>query len=374
MTERGYGSCSRYIQREGELDRIGTHVAVLGGPALVIVDPFIQDQYSQRIDKSFNDAGITAHMERFGGECWTGEVDRLVAEARKSGARTVVAIGGGKAADTAKLVALEVDARIVIVATIASTDAPTSGLAMRYHEDGSADQPIFLPRHPDYVIIDPAIVVQAPIRFLVAGMGDALSTWYEARANHDARTKNYIGGGYRMPIVGLAIARQCHETLMESGRAAKIAAENGQLTPAVHDIIEANTLLSGLGFENCGCSIPHGLHNGLSILPESHGLLHGEKVAYCTLVLLVMEGRPTAEIEEVFTFCEDVGLPTTLEDMGLAGVTREDMRRGAAAALNPGEATHATTAVLTPDTILSAIYTVDAWGRERREKASRVAS
>lgn len=372
MAERAYGGCARYIQRDGELDRVGEHAATLGKAALLIVDGFILERYGERLQKSFSVAGVDLTMERFGGECWTGEVERLCTIAgQKTSVQTIVAVGGGKTADTAKLVATELGARLMIVATIASSDAPTSAIAMRYHEDGSTDRSVYLPRHPDFVIIDPRLVVEAPVRFLVAGMGDALTTWYEARANRDAGTRNYIAGGYRAPIAGLAIARQCHETLMRDGRAAKIAAENGQLTPAVQNVIEANTLLSGLGFENCGCSIAHGFHNGMSILPQTHGMLHGEKVAYGALVLLVMEGRPTGEIEEAFAFCEDLGLPTTLADLGLGDVSEKDLARGALAALGDNEPTHSTTADLSVESMLAAVITVDALGRRRRDAQAR---
>ena len=365
MPERGYGSCSKYIQRRGEIGRVGQHLASLGKTALLIVDPFIDQAYGERIDASIAEAGVSVQKVIFAGECWEGEVDRIVSAAKGARPATVAGIGGGKTLDTAKLVALELDARIMCFATVASTDAPTSGLAMRYFEDGRTDRPIFLPRHPDMVIIDPEVVVKAPVRFLIAGIGDALSTWIEARSNYDSKSRNYIAGGQGMPIAGMAIARACHEVLMRDARGAVAAAREGIVTPAVENIIEANTLLSGLGFENCGCSAAHGIHNGLSILPGCHSKLHGEKVAFGTLCVLVLEDRAQAEMDEVFAFCEEMGLPTTLKDMGLGDASRDDLVRASAAALNPGEATHATDAELTPETILASLLAVDAMGRAR---------
>lgn len=365
MSERGFGSCARYIQRRGEIGRLGPHLAALGPSALVVIDPFIDSAYGALIDASLAEAGVKVQKIVFGGECWTGEVQRITSAAAGMLPASVVGIGGGKTLDTAKLVAQETGGRIVCVATVASTDAPTSGLAMRYHQDGSTDRPIFLPRNPDLVIVDPDVVVKAPVRFLIAGIGDALSTWIEARSNRDSRSKNYVGGGHGMPIAGMAIARACHEVLMRDAQGAVAAARQGVVTPAVENIIEANTLLSGLGFENCGCSAAHGIHNGLSILPGSHGKLHGEKVAFGTLCVLVLEDRPQSELDEIFAFCEALGLPTTLQAVGLGDASPEDLRRGAEAALAPGEATHATHAELTPETVLAAILAVDAMGRAR---------
>ena len=361
MPERGYGGCGRYVQRAGEIDRIGEHLVRFGGAVLVIEDPFVASAFGERIDKSLTSAGVSARRELFGGECWQGEVDRLI-EAIGSGGDfvAVCGIGGGKTIDTAKLVATELNLRLISVPTIASTDAPCSGLAMRYFEDGSTDGPVYMTYHPDTVIVDSEIVVAAPVRFLVAGIGDALSTWYEARSNAETRSKNYIGGGYHMPLAGMAVARQCHDTLMRDARGALMAAKAGQLTPAVENIIEANTLLSGLGFENCACSAAHGIHNGLSAIPETHEMLHGEKVAFGTLCLLVMEDRPQAEIDEAMAFCLDVGLPTTLADMNMAGVSDEALRAGAEAAMDPSEPTHATAGEVTAEAIFAAIKAVDA--------------
>ena len=35
-------------------------------------------------------------------------------------------------------------------------------------------------------------------------------------------------------------------------------------------------------------------------IPASHGFIHGEKVAFVLLTQLVLEGRPQAEIEEIY--------------------------------------------------------------------------
>ena len=76
-------------------------------------------------------------VERFNGECCSEEIARVEALVRKSvGAAIVVGIGGGKTADTAKVAAVATGARIVIVPTIASTDAPCSAIAVRYTPDG----------------------------------------------------------------------------------------------------------------------------------------------------------------------------------------------------------------------------------------------
>ena len=66
-------------------------------------------------------------------------------------------------------------------------------------------------------------------------------------------------------------------------------------------MIEANVLLSGLGFESAGLACAHALHNGLTIHEGTHDWLHGEKVAFATLVQLCLEDNE-AEAMKVAIF------------------------------------------------------------------------
>src|SRR5690625_7219330 len=73
-----------------------------------------------------------------------------------------------------------------------------------------------------------------------------------------------------LPIcAGYAIAEKCEEILFEQGLQAYAANKEGLVTPALEAIIEANTLLSGLGFENGGIAGAHAIHNGLATLKRS---------------------------------------------------------------------------------------------------------
>lgn len=358
---RSYGGPNKYIQRADELTRLGEHVSTLGTKAFLLADPFVLDQYGAMLKQSMEEAGISYQLERFGGECSRGEIDRVTGLVQSSGAGIVVGIGGGKTADTAKMAAVATGARIVIVPTIASTDAPCSAIAVRYTDDGVYQEAHFLGRNPDIVVVDSAVVVRAPVRFLVSGIGDALSTWFEARSNLDSNSNNLVRPNMLPPAAGTAIACACHEVLMRDALAAKFAAEKGALTPAVENIIEANTLLSGLGFENCGVSAAHGIHDGLTVLDETHGFFHGEKVAFGVLCLLMLEGRPLAEIEETAAFCRALGLPTRLADLNLGSATKADLERVAEAALAEGSPTWNVAVPLSVPIVRDAIIATDAF-------------
>ena len=358
---RAFGGPGKYIQRAGELMRLSTHLRPLGRKAFVLVDGRVLDKLGSELAAALHQDDLVHIVERFGGECCSEEIARVGAAAAGFGAEMIVAIGGGKTADTAKAAACEIGARIVVAPTIASTDAPCSAIAVRYNTHGVYQQSMFLPRNPDVVVVDSAVIAAAPVRFLVAGVGDALSTWFEARSNLETHSPNFIGSGYPAPLAGVAIARACHDVLMRDALAAKLAVEQGALTQAVENIIEANTLLSGLGFENCGVSGAHGIHDGLTVLDETHGLFHGEKVAFGVLCLLMLEGRPLAEIEATARFCLSLGLPTRLADLNLAGASRADIERVAKAALADGSATWRSAAPLDVRSVRDAIISLDAF-------------
>ncbi len=361
---RAYGGPNTYVQQSGEIRRLAQRVATLGSRALLLIDRAIEAKLNDMLRADFQTAGLEAAFLSFGGECSQIEVDRVIAAARDHNTSVLVGIGGGKAADTAKFAAVAVGARIVIVPTIASTDAPCSAIAVRYTAHGVYEQSVRLPRNPDVVLVDTDIIIQAPVRFLIAGIGDALSTWFEARSNLESRTNNYVAGGFPPTRAGIAIARACHETLMQDAVLAVSAARQGLRTKPVENIIEANILLSGLGFENCGCSAAHGIHDGLTVLEETHGAFHGEKVAFGTLCLLVLESRPFEEIEAMIRFCRSVGLPTSLAELGLHNPTRSMIERVAEAALAPGECTFATPVPLSVALVADCIMALDDLSRQ----------
>ena len=300
-------SPSKYIQGAGEMKNLGTYAASYGKKALILISAGGQKRIGATINESFENCECSIEFEHFNGECSKKEIDRLTALMETTGCDLVIGIGGGKIFDTAKAVAYYSKTPVLICPTIASTDAPCSALSVIYTEEGVFEEYLFLPANPNLVLLDTDIITKSPVRLTVSGMGDALATYFEARACQRSQATSCAGG--KTTEAAMALAKLCFDTLMDEGVKAKVALEAGACTQAVEKVIEANTLLSGIGFESAGLAGAHAIHNGLTVLEECHHMYHGEKVAFGTITQLVLENVPVDELEEIIDFCIEVGLP-----------------------------------------------------------------
>ena len=165
------------------------------------------------------------------------EVFAKMDECRAQGCDVVVGMGGGKALDTAKAVAENLGLPCVIIPTVASNDAPCSGVAVLYNDAGVVIKAVLMRRNPDLVLVDTGIIANAPRRLFAAGLGDALSTWFEARACKNSGARTMARGN--VSNTGLMMARLCYDLLMEKGRDALAAVERHEVTPALEDSLLA---------------------------------------------------------------------------------------------------------------------------------------
>jgi glycerol dehydrogenase len=354
----------RYVQGAGALERLPDELARLGQRALIVAGGTAATEIVPGRLAAWRER-LHIRVAGFNGECSDAEIERLAAIAGEDKCELVIGMGGGKVIDAAKAVGDAVSARAVIVPTIASTDAPTSAVSVIYAPDGAFSRYHFLPRNPDLVLVDTGIIAAAPVRFLVAGMGDALSTWLEADACRQAHAPNQCGGFGT--LAAFALARLCYDTILEYGPAAVHACEAKVVTPALEHVVEANTLHSGLGFESGGLASAHAIHNGLTQLSGTHDYYHGEKVAMGVLAGLFLADRPRALIGEIYGFCETVGLPTTLAAIGLHGVTDDELQIVAERACAEGETIHHEPLPVSPKAVFAALKAADVYGRKRRD-------
>lgn len=354
------GSPERYIQGRGTIGELCKYLKPLGDKAFVLVSLSGKERVAAPVEASAKEQGMELTFVLFNGECSRNEINRLLAEFEKSGAGVIVGIGGGKIHDTAKAVGFYSKKDVVIVPTIAGTDAPCSALSVIYSDEGVFEEYLFLPKNPSMVILDTEVISKAPVRLLVSGMGDALATYFEARACKQSDAGNFIGG--KSTVTSMALARLCYETLLADGVKAVKAAEAQACTFALENIVEANTYLSGIGFESCGLAAAHAIHNGLTAIEETHHCYHGEKVAFGTLTQIVLENVDEEELATVYDFCLDVGLPVTLADLGIKEVNVADLMRVAELACADGDTMGNMPFAVTPKMVCDAMLAADSLG------------
>lgn len=366
---------TKYVQGENELLNLGYFIKNFGSSALLIAHKDDISRVQQQLDNTSKKFDVSFVASNFAGECSRQEVKRLQEIAKQNKCDCIVALGGGKAIDTAKCVAE--GHNLIIVPTIAATDAPTSHSAVLYTPDGAFDDYAYFKQNPNVVLVDTTIIAKAPTRFLVSGMGDALSTYFEARANQRSFANVNAGlpcgvsdgscSGAKPTLAAYALATLCYETLLKDGEKAKLASDNNIVTPALENIVEANILLSGLGFESGGLAGAHAIHDGLTILDATHHYFHGEKVAFGTIAQLLLENAPQEEIYQVMDFCLAIGLPVCLADIGVESISDEEITAIAEKACIKEESIHAMPFPISVDSVKAAIIAADKMGSQYKQ-------
>ena len=310
---------ARYVQGPDLLDHLGRFLALVPStrPAVYISAGGLR-RHGERLLNGLRALQIEAEVEIFDGECSHSEIERAAAslQAQNTPFDCLIAVGGGKCLDAGKCVAARLEIPVVICPTIASTDAPCSALSVIYTDEGIVHGGQSFPDSPAFVLVDSQLIAAAPVRYLVAGMGDALATRYEARTCFRNPAGRAVIGA-RPTIAAQAIAELCAQTVFDDGVAAAEANYRGEVDSALERVIEANTLLSGIGFESGGVTAAHAVAMGFTRLTVAReNYLHGEMVAVGLLTQLAME-QSLDECAQVARFCAEVGLPTNLAQLSL---------------------------------------------------------
>jgi len=247
-------------------------------------------------------------------------------------------VGGGKALDSAKLLAHQRQIPIATVPTSAATCAGWTALSNVYSDEGAFLYDVGLPRCPDMIVLDYDLVATAPQRTLVAGIGDAIAKWYEASVSsgHSSHT---------MVIGAVQQARVLRDILFQKSVAALQKPGGDDWREVVDASVLMAGVIGGMGGAQCRTVAAHAVHNGLTHV-AAHGTLHGEKVAYGILVQLRLEelgpGNALAETarQQLLQFYSELGLPTCLADMGMDGLTVADLHQAATVACQPDSDIH----------------------------------
>jgi glycerol dehydrogenase len=389
---------SRYVQGPGALLELGGQLQALGlKNPLILASPSAKKAVGPTLREGLEAQGIPYAFVDFQGECSRVEIERVKQVCLAGGHDAIISCGGGKTLDTGRAAAtksalnveksppelipdLGAGVACINIPTVAASDASTSAVSLVYNDEHVVEATMIFPVSPTMVFVDTSIIATSPVRLLVAGMGDALATYFEADMCFRTGSKAVVtqAGSTR---AAQALARLCFDLLMTYGVQAKLEAESGIAGPALDAVVEANILLSGLGFESGGISGSHAVGHGFYHVSEYFDVprFHGEVVAFGTLSQLMLESRPPEFLDKVFGFCQAVGLPTTFGDLTLWDTSDEVIEKVALAASRDVVLISSMAgAAAQPDdqgryydhrVIFNAMKAVDAYGRDLRARS-----
>lgn len=341
----------RYLQGPGALDLLSEVVAPYGVRPAVVTDALVRDLFGEQIIARLGAAGLSPQMRVLPGEITAAAADEIAASLAGLGVGVVVGCGGGKSLDAGKAVSARLGVPVVTVPTVASNDGPTSRAVAMYdeaHRLVAVDQ---LTANPHAVLVDTALIAAAPVRFLRAGVGDAVAKTFEAAGCWAGTGVTTLGT--RPLRVGSAVADACYHTLRTHAAAGLAACAAGIVDDDLEALVEAVLLMSGLGYENGGLSLAHSLTRGLMQARGAQTALHGEQVAWATLVQRQAEGA--TDVADLRDFLRELGLPTTLAELGLAAPTRVEVQQIAEVTMTAPHVANLAQPVTT-DALIAAIH------------------
>lgn len=310
----------KYYQGKDILNELYSHIEYLGKSFVIITDEFVRKIVEKKVETGFVGTNGIFEYINFNNESTEAEALRIAYIISNKNIDGIIGIGGGKVIDTSKYVSDISGIPLVIIPTSASSDAPCSAISVIYDENGRFIKAKRTRKNPDMVLVDTMVISQAPERLLIAGMGDAFATYYEARACNKAGKLNYTGGNNTEGAFELT--KLCNDILLENGLEAKNSVVRKEWSMELEKVVEANIYLSGVGFENNGCAIAHAMYNGMTSALTPFNAMHGEGVAFGTIVQLVTEYKAAGqwnreEFTEVVDFYKKIGLPLSFKDLGI---------------------------------------------------------
>jgi glycerol dehydrogenase-like iron-containing ADH family enzyme len=319
---------SSVLRGENAIAQAGNAIARFGKSPLIVGGKNSLDIIKPLLEPVLTQQQLPYHQISYNPDCCETSIETLRHAVQNHQADFIIGIGGGKALDSAKLLAHQTQLPIITIPTSGATCAAWTALSNIYSPEGAFLYDVSLAKCPDLLILDYTLIQTASPRTLIAGIGDAIAKWYEASVSSGHSEKTLL-------IAAVQQARILRDILFQKSTIA--LQEPGSET--WRDVVDATVLLAGviggIGGAQCRTVAAHAVHNGLTHLQASHGTLHGEKVAFGILVQLRLEEMilrnqlAASARQQLLKFYTEIGLPQTLADLGLGNITLSELRQAA---------------------------------------------
>lgn len=358
------GAPNIYVCEEGALNKLGQVIRKHFDSGLLIHGTQSWQVAADKVER----LSLPTTLVQYKGECSKAEVERLTQKARNENVDYILGVGGGKIMDLTKAVADELHLPYLLVPTLASNCAPWTPLTVFYDESGRFTHYEMFDQGAFMLAVEPGLIIDSPQSYLRAGIGDTIAKWYEA----DVLSRNLVPKPLAVDF-SLHAARLCRDVLISEGDEALKARTKGQVTSSfvkvIETIIMAGGMVGGFGDQYGRIAGAHSIHNGLTVLEETHHLLHGDKVAYGILVQLALEHR-FDEIDKLLPYYRKLGLPASFIDLGITTNHNLAYEQVAKAATKPTESIHLME-VSTEEVVAEAMKNLENWIEAKKEGGER---
>lgn len=304
-----------YSIGEDVYDLIGPVCRPYGAQAVIIGGRTAMEKALPLLLPAIKAAGIAVTGRLwYGGEAVYAYSEALAKDPATQAADMVFAVGGGKALDTAKVAASYAGKPVFTFPTLASNCAPSTKVCVMYHADHTLDELYHLERPPLHTFIHSGIIAASPPQYFWAGIGDALSKEVETRFASRNDSLDHSNG------VGIATGGCCTWPLLTHGAAAYQACRAGRADAALEHvallIIISTGLVSNMIHHDYNTALAHAFYYALAGLerPGKQPRLHGELVAYGTLLQLLVDGQED-NFRQAYALASSIGLPVCLADL-----------------------------------------------------------
>ena len=309
-------------------DNIAEICGLYGNTAVVIGGHKAMSAAKDALDTALSGSPISiCDYVWYGGECSYNNAEAVAQLSSVKNADMIFAVGGGKATDTAKLIADMLGKPVFAFPTIASNCSCCTSVSIMYTDEGVFIKPRFFSKPPVHSFINTQIIAQSPTKYLWAGMGDTYAKYYEATASARGEICEHF------TAFGVAASKMCVDPILQYGKSAMEAISNNKVTYEFSQVVLAICVTTGIVSimltkdltPDYNSGLAHAVFYALTSIEEvEKNHLHGEIVAFGILLMLLVD-KNTTEFEKIYLFNKSVKLPTRISDIGISRKQFEDI-------------------------------------------------